>query len=102
VLVLDLDNTLIHSAKLGKNQAYDINDKDVIVITLFKISYAVKIRPYLELFIRGIAPLFEVYIFTMADYSYATRICSILKERCKQVIGDSTDIFSKERIISRE
>lgn len=88
-LVLDLDNTLVASFSTSKAQLLGSCDyvvsiprekyHDTITIAVFK-------RPHLEEFLDVACSLFDVWIFTASDKSYAQPVCENLlnsKERFK-------------------
>ena len=76
LLVLDLDNTILHSIELFK-----INSELLKTITEFMIippeedtfieKSCVKIRPYFEDFLKVIMPLYEIFIYTKGTRLYA-------------------------------
>lgn len=119
ILVVDLDQTVIHCGvdpTIGewKNDPSNPNYetlKDVQVFSLDeepilpfmymgekrppvrKCWYYVKVRPGLKKFFDTVAPLFEMYIYTMATRAYALEIAKI--------IDPTGDLFG-DRILSRD
>ncbi|MEZ5335075.1 MAG: HAD family hydrolase [Methanolobus sp.] len=66
LLILDLDETLIHSEMNGLGHQHDFRCSD----------YYVYKRPFLEEFLEFIASLFEVAVWTSASSDYADCIIS--------------------------
>ncbi|KAK5781920.1 protein serine/threonine phosphatase PWA37_000683 [Arxiozyma heterogenica] len=119
ILVVDLDQTVIHCGvdpTIGewKNDPSNPNyetlkdvqvfslDEEPILPFLFmgekrppvrKCWYYVKVRPGLQEFFNKVAPLFEMYIYTMATRAYALEIAKI--------IDPTGDLFG-DRILSRD
>ena len=119
ILVVDLDQTVIHCGvdpTIGewKNDPSNPNYetlKDVHVFSLEeepilpfmymgekrppprKCQYYVKVRPGLKEFFEKVAPLFEMYIYTMATRAYALEI--------SKIIDPTGDLFG-DRILSRD
>lgn len=119
ILVVDLDQTVIHCGvdpTIGewkndpKNPNYDAL-KDVKMFALEeepilpfmymgekkppmrKCWYYVKVRPGLKEFFTKLAPMFEMYIYTMATRAYALEVAKI--------IDPDGDLFG-DRILSRD
>ena len=106
-LVLDLDETLIHS------QFKPVPDADIVVKidisqiqnqVLYQKVYALK-RPFCDEFLKAVAPLFEIVMFTASMQQYAEPIFKKLdpkgklidhylyREHCTQ---HSRDMFVKD------
>jgi len=71
-LVLDLDQTLVHSTLTTMNQpdyTMEINVPDTGLRTVY-----VKLRPYLLKFLKFASSLFEVVVFTASPTVYANRV----------------------------
>ncbi|KAK9288312.1 hypothetical protein L1049_016763 [Liquidambar formosana] len=74
-LVLDLDETLVHSSFDNCNDAdftFSIHSK-MQVQTVF-----VRQRPYLQLFLQAVAGMFDIVIFTAGQSTYAGQLLDIL------------------------
>ena len=116
VLILDLDNTLIHSED-GVGMASDEPDSitlrdDFLGIYEAKVrpyGYKVKGRPFLKEFILEIMKFYEIYFYTAAIRSYGLSIMEIIKRMVSK--GEDFDTvtknklkvtFQKERLIARE
>lgn len=75
-LILDLDETLIHSM-FEKNKASDI--KIAIHITKNSIvEISINIRPYALTFLEEMSKIFEVVIFSSSQQSYANAILNVM------------------------
>ena len=75
-LILDLDETLIHSM-FEKNQASDLK----IAIHLTKnsiIEISVNIRPYALSFLEEMSKIYEIVIFSSSHQSYANAILNVM------------------------
>lgn len=75
-LVLDLDETLCHSASLPLDRPADI-EFEVNDIGGKKPVYSYK-RPYMEEFLQWVSQLFEVVVFTAAQQEYGEQLLSKL------------------------
>ena len=98
ILILDLDNTLIHSHFVRENYHYDKkdilpNNKDLYLVYLSPESYYLKLRPFLREFLQAISEKFIIFIYTMGTRGYAEFICKI--------IDPEANIIKTNRIISR-
>ncbi|XP_017984362.1 PREDICTED: RNA polymerase II C-terminal domain phosphatase-like 4 [Theobroma cacao] len=88
-LVLDIDNTLIHSfrseafSKLGVPK-YDMQEVDGIFV---------KLRPLVSDFLERASTMFEMHLYTLGSRSYAKKMAKIL---------DPQDKYFDHRIISRD
>ncbi|KAH9312295.1 hypothetical protein KI387_027330 [Taxus chinensis] len=73
-LVLDLDETLVHSTdKLPKNKKYDFA-VEIIEYTNTKCTYYILKRPWVDLMLNELKRLYEIVVFTAADREYADAI----------------------------
>ena len=115
VLVLDLDNTLIHSIPFQmKPEFFRINGaqgkfcidklKSEYHIWGQTFSYKVKIRPFLKEFIKEVMQMYEIYFYTAATRNYGDYILEILKLEIISVINvKQLEItFDPKRLISRD
>lgn len=71
VLVLDLDNTLIHTRDDGldkniKNPSFKFKDSnyDIYSAEMKPYKYLVKCRPFLAEFMRGLMPKYQIFFYT--------------------------------------
>ncbi|EYU37264.1 hypothetical protein ABFS82_02G094600 [Erythranthe guttata] len=101
-LVLDLDHTLLNSARLhditeqegylnGQREALPDNLKN----SLFRLDWIymmTKLRPYVHTFLKEASKLFEMYIYTMGERPYALEMAKLL---------DPGDIYFNSRIIAQ-
>ena len=74
-LVLDLDETLVHSSftPFEKNDIILEVDFEGILYNIY-----VKVRPYAEQFLKNVSKLFEIVIFTASISKYASPLLDIL------------------------
>ena len=74
-MVLDLDNTLIHSILTkplqGDPQSFEIKNIDDTIIYVYK-------RPYLDNFLRNLQLFSDVHLFTASNREYANQIIAII------------------------
>ncbi|KAL8438699.1 hypothetical protein Efla_005237 [Eimeria flavescens] len=102
-LLLDLDNTLLHAQAVGVAGYHialdDWLDEDGLPeVYRFELPcnrkvYYLKLRPGLRRFLRALAPLFELSIYTNATQEYADLVVAIL-DPDRSLFGD--------RIVARE
>ncbi|KAF5725871.1 RNA polymerase II ctd phosphatase putative isoform 1 [Tripterygium wilfordii] len=102
-LVLDLDHTLLNSTQLIhltveeeylKEQTDSL--QDVSEGSLFKLQFMhmmTKLRPFVRTFLKEASEMFEMYIYTMGDRSYALEMAKLLDPRKE---------YFDSRIISRD
>lgn len=119
ILVVDLDQTVIHCGvdptigewkndpsnpnyeTLKDVQVFSLDEEPILPFMFMgekrppvrKCWYYVKVRPGLKEFFNKVAPLFEMYIYTMATRAYALEIAKI--------IDPTSDLFG-DRILSRD
>lgn len=74
-LVLDLDETLVHSTLDGSDAA---DFKFTVKFNSREHSVAVRQRPFLFEFLERVAQLFEVVVFTASQKVYAEQLLNIL------------------------
>lgn len=74
-LVLDLDETLVHS-KFKDGDRFDLHLQ--IMVDQFPTSFYVSKRPYLDVFLRTAAQWYNVVIFTASLKKYADPLINIL------------------------
>lgn len=74
-LVLDLDETLIHSSFIPA-ASYDFQVD--VIINGQKCPIFVKKRPYLDHFLSIVEDLFDIYIFTASDPQYSIPVVQAL------------------------
>jgi FCP1-like phosphatase family protein len=85
ILILDLDQTILHSA-IDKESNCDFQFK------IYSSTFYVKLRPFLEKFLKKISKRFEIHVYTMGTREYATEICSKI---------DVNGKYFGDRIVSR-
>ncbi|XP_077233959.1 RNA polymerase II C-terminal domain phosphatase-like 4 isoform X2 [Tasmannia lanceolata] len=99
-LVLDLDHTLLNSTRLIdvtideeylKRQAGSMQD-DSDLLRLDDMHMLTKLRPFVRTFLKEASSMFEMYVYTMADRSYALEIAKIL---------DPSKVYFGSRVISQ-
>lgn len=100
-LVLDLDHTLLHSihvSKLSQKEKYLIEEVGSRV-DLWKFDkgnpneHLIKLRPFLDEFLREANKLFYMYVYTMGTYRYAQNVLSLI---------DPDKLYFGDRVITRE
>jgi len=81
-LVLDLDETLLHSS-IAPLPTYDI----VFPVHFNAMNYQVYVRkrPHLEYFMNQVSQMFEIIVFTASQKVYADRLLSILDPQRKWI-----------------
>lgn len=84
ILILDLDQTLLHST--FQESYCDFT------FTLFFTKFYVKLRPFLKKFLRKMSKLFEIHVYTMGTRDYASEICRNI---------DPTGRIFGDRIVTR-
>jgi len=105
-LVLDVDNTLVHTVKQTSfdgpiNVSAFVNEDGFCELFEWCPSNAgaecavyVKLRPGVRKFLRELRPLYEMSIFSMGDPEYLEFVLSL--------IDPNRDIFPPERVASRD
>ncbi|KAJ4959588.1 hypothetical protein NE237_026699 [Protea cynaroides] len=101
-LVLDLDHTLLNStrlADLSSKEEYlkDHTDSlhDVSKGSLFRldsIHMLTKLRPFVHTFLKELSSMFEMYVYTMGERSYALEMAKLL---------DPKKVYFSTRVISQ-
>jgi CTD small phosphatase-like protein 2 len=74
-LVLDLDETLVHCSVEGGGPAdlvFPVNFNGV------QYQVGVKLRPFMDRFLRSVADKFEVVVFTASQQVYADTLLDII------------------------
>lgn len=98
MLVLDIDQTLLHATpdpeaavlmnfSSAGHEIYSLSDHEGRV-------HHVKMRPYLGLFLRTVAPFFQLCIYTAGVRSYADAVVEIL--------DPDWSLISRSDVISRD
>lgn len=123
VLVLDLDNTLIHctpfritTEMVKRNRCF--RETGISVFDSLKgkyhmwqpgqYSYLIKVRPFCADFLLSAIEKFKVYFYTAAKLNYAQQVLKVLKMHCKAHLKDqksdkAVDLtFENSRLISRD
>ncbi|KAG6510979.1 RNA polymerase II C-terminal domain phosphatase-like 4 isoform X1 [Zingiber officinale] len=88
ILILDLDHTLLNSTRLVdviSDEEYLLrqidgmkDDPDRSLFRLDSMHMLTKLRPFVNNFLKEASSLFEMYIYTMAERSYAIEIAKLL------------------------
>ncbi|XP_050222790.2 RNA polymerase II C-terminal domain phosphatase-like 4 [Mercurialis annua] len=92
ILVLDLDETLLHTARDSVTE--DIESlQDVFKVKLTDFSCTVKLRPYVLEFLEQASTMFELYVYTNSYQAYAKEIVKLL---------DPDNKYFNSRLISRD
>ncbi|XP_038710166.1 RNA polymerase II C-terminal domain phosphatase-like 4 isoform X2 [Tripterygium wilfordii] len=99
-LVLDLDHTLLNSTlllHLTAEEEYLKEQTDSLQEgSLFKLNsmhMMTKLRPFVHTFLKEASAMFEMYIYTMGDRSYALEMAKLLDPRRE---------YFDSRVISRD
>ncbi|XP_047314314.1 RNA polymerase II C-terminal domain phosphatase-like 4 [Impatiens glandulifera] len=97
-LILDLDNTLIHTISfddfLKEDHTRDsksLSEKGIV--TFKKRKILAKIRPFVTYFLEEVSKLFELYIYTLGSQSYANAFANMF---------DRDEALFDWRVISRD
>lgn len=90
VLVLDMDETLIHARFLTSQQQEAGDDGDFLVSIASasgadEVKISVKMRPFLDNCLEHLAKFYEVAVFTAGEQTYADAVLDYLDEG-RQVI----------------
>ncbi|ONK61381.1 uncharacterized protein A4U43_C08F29320 [Asparagus officinalis] len=101
MLILDLDNTLLHSVRDG-----DLSSEDERLMQMRESSedergrsvfrwrgMATKLRPHVRSFLKEASKMFDMYIYTMACREYALQIAEFL---------DPEGVYFENKILSSE
>ncbi|KAK1317816.1 RNA polymerase II C-terminal domain phosphatase-like 4 [Acorus calamus] len=101
-LVLDLDHTLLNSTRiidLSAEEGYLLGQaetsKDNTDRSLFRLDsmhMLTKLRPFVRTFLKEVSVMFELYIYTMGEQSYALEMAKLL---------DPEGIYFSSRVISQ-
>lgn len=113
-LVLDLDNTLLHSKSLMNltSEEKTLKSRSIFVPTLsnmihttnstaatdglfeLEIGYLVKLRPFVKMFLKEASSMFEIWVCTKGTQDYAEQVMKIL--------DNGKGYLSKSRLLARE
>lgn len=94
-LVLDLDNTLLHTTSidtLSPEEGYLKHSSNGDIFR-WGCSMITKLRPYVRDFLKETSKFFDLYIYTMGDRNYASRMTAFL---------DPDNIYFNMKVLSRE
>ncbi|KAJ2634264.1 Nuclear envelope morphology protein 1 [Coemansia sp. RSA 1286] len=83
-LVLDLDETLIHSSPQG---SYRAHHRIEVVIDKVACLYYVYKRPHVDYFLRKVAEWYKIVIFTASMAEYADPVIDLLDAQGKFISG---------------
>ncbi|XP_077252345.1 uncharacterized protein LOC143891689 [Tasmannia lanceolata] len=81
-LVLDLDETLIHSTL---EHCDDANFTFPVYYNMKEHTVYVRRRPYLQIFLEKVAEMFEIIVFTASQSIYAEQLLNILDPEQKLI-----------------
>ena len=104
-LILDLDNTILHSWSFqGFTHSPDyygriFPGKDIFQLPIDpnrKITTKTKLRPFLKQFIEMVQPLFSIYIYTMGNRKYADLIVGILNKEIPSFKMDTKRVITRD------
>lgn len=100
-LVLDLDHTLLNSTRIAdispqeeylKTEDSLNDDLRSSLFKLEKMHMLTKLRPFVHTFLKEASSMFEMYIYTMAEKSYALEMARLL---------DPEELYFSSRVISQ-
>jgi len=101
ILVLDLDNTLIHSFECDKALCFPPLDPDISILNITETKfYCIKLRPYSIDFFQQTYKNFEIFIYTAAVKSYAFAVIALFNAELEKK-GIPFQI-SQKNVIARE
>jgi CTD small phosphatase-like protein 2 len=84
VLVLDMDETLIHARFLTKPEQ-EANDDGDFIVTINsdsdEVKVSVKMRPFLDNCLEHLAKFYEIAVFTAGEQTYADAVLDYLDEK---------------------
>ncbi|KAJ1724397.1 Nuclear envelope morphology protein 1 [Coemansia erecta] len=83
-LVLDLDETLIHSSPQG---SYRAHHRIEVVIDKVACLYYVYKRPHVDYFLRKVSEWYKIVIFTASMAEYADPVIDLLDSQGKYISG---------------
>ncbi|GAB4827273.1 hypothetical protein Ancab_034162 [Ancistrocladus abbreviatus] len=83
-LVLDLDETLVHSTL---EHCEDANFTFTVFFNLKEHTVYVKQRPHLQTFLEKVAEMFEIVVFTASQSIYAAQLLDVLDPGGKLISG---------------
>ncbi|KAG5416012.1 hypothetical protein IGI04_003579 [Brassica rapa subsp. trilocularis] len=92
-LVLDLDHTLVHTCKvsnLSEGEKYLIEGEKPC-LKLYQ-SRIIKVRPFLEDFLKEADKIFNMYVYTKGNLEYAKELDSPVTKTLDLVLGDERGI----------
>ncbi|KAJ2078646.1 Nuclear envelope morphology protein 1 [Coemansia sp. S100] len=84
ILVLDLDETLIHSSPQG---SYRAHHRIEVVIDKVACLYYVYKRPHVDYFLRRVSEWYKVVVFTASLAEYADPVIDLLDSQNKLIEG---------------
>jgi TFIIF-interacting CTD phosphatase-like protein len=89
-LLLDLDSTIIYSKKYKKGEKiiYE-NEFDINVLCEYEMndgSYQIYLRNFSIDFLKNIKEKFNLYIYTMGNFQYASVVCNSIENLLGEII----------------
>ena len=101
LLMLDLDNTLVHAIFCDKLVGHDTSAEDIFECEHGQLQkFVVKIRPHLDEFFYKIYNIYDFYIYTKGNRNYAERVVENLEVYFKKK-GKNIKI-PKEKLITAD
>lgn len=96
IMILDLDNTVIHAQRLTDPNKLDYYEKGGCnLITLYHYDqYVLKIRPYLAEYIQELLNYYEIFVYTFGTRDYALAVL--------QQIDPEEKLLNRKRLITRD
>lgn len=118
VLILDLDNTLIHTKDCGRVESgqkteFKLIDEanQVYSAKMHPWKYHIKCRPFLVEFLLGVMPKYEIFFYTAGIRIYGLLILDVIKSLIQDQVKERDDkefkefisqSFKGERLIARD
>jgi len=107
VLVLDLDHTLLNSAKFSElsaaqyNQLLAASTRDKSLHCMQKLAMFTKLRPHAHEFLAAASQLCQLYVYTMGSKNYALEMAALLDPTGQlfngRVIGNSDSTSARTK-----
>lgn len=96
IMILDLDNTVIHAQRFTNTNRLDLYEKMGCKILSFRPydNYVLKIRPFLIEFLEESSKYYEIFVYTFGTRDYALSVLFNIDPQEK--------LLSRKRLITRD